>query len=411
MSSFVIDDYRLDITPQGNYPVVYLSQFEDGRDIRFYMLNRGRSFTIPTGISAFVSGLKSNGGYYEHLCTIDGNYVIMPVEADMTDVSGRGLANIKLTNQSGDTVISAKFVVNVQESVSDSGIEVPTVAETIFQQLLDEIRQYAAGLNLNIDQFKQDINDEVDTFESGINSDIDAIDARMNTFIAQHSGVSANSTKRVETVLFESDIPVFGDVNLSDESGDSYAFSLSGSLDSYDYIEIKYSAFGDTGIVRCKPSDIKNTDGNAFHWSGIQYTSQRNSDGSSGLTRTAFRQIEFQMRRVLYQQRQVWVDARVWAWTGSVSTTGDIADSFVISWDSTENVAVSSGYTAGIYSITGIKYNDVTASKDTELTDIRVSADGTVYTTAGAAVRALENRVDDQSIEISGTTLYIGGSV
>ena len=30
MSSFVIDDYRLDITPQGNYPVVYLSQFEDG---------------------------------------------------------------------------------------------------------------------------------------------------------------------------------------------------------------------------------------------------------------------------------------------------------------------------------------------------------------------------------------------
>ena len=70
MSSFVIDDYRLDITPQGNYPVVYLSQFEDGRDIRFYMLNRGRSFTIPTGISAFVSGLKSNGGYYEHLCTI-----------------------------------------------------------------------------------------------------------------------------------------------------------------------------------------------------------------------------------------------------------------------------------------------------------------------------------------------------
>ena len=120
MSSFVIDDYRLDITPQGNYPVVYLSQFEDGRDIRFYMLNRGRSFTIPTGISAFVSGLKSNGGYYEHSCTIDGNYIIVHVEADMTDAYGRGLANIKLTNQSGDTVISAKFVVNVQEGETES---------------------------------------------------------------------------------------------------------------------------------------------------------------------------------------------------------------------------------------------------------------------------------------------------
>lgn len=388
MSSFVIDDYRLDITPQGNYPVVYLSQFEDGRDIRFYMLNRGRSFTIPTGISAFVSGLKSNGGYYEHSCTIDGNYVIMPVEADMTDASGRGLANIKFTNQSGDTVISAKFVVNVQESVSDSGIEVPTVAETVFQQLLDEIRQQAASLNLNIEQFKQDINDEVDTFESGIDNSIAVLNSRMDTFIAQHSGVSANSTKRVETVLFESATPVFGNVDISDELGESYAFNLSGSLDSYDYIEIKYSAFGDTGIVRCKPSDIKNTDANAFHWSGIQYTSQRNSDGSSGATRAAFRQIEFNMRRVLYQQRQVWVEARVWAWTGSVSTTGDIVDSFVISWDSTKDAAVSSGYTAGIYSIVGVKYNDVTASKDTELTDLRTDVTGALYSTAGAAIRA-----------------------
>lgn len=402
MSSFVIDDYRLDITPQGNYPVVYLSQFEDGRDIRFYMLNRGRSFTIPTGISAFVSGLKSNGGYYEHLCTIDGNYIIMPVESDMTDASGRGLANIKLTNQSGDTVISAKFVVNVQESVSDSGVEVPTVAETVFQQLLDEIRTYAAGLNLNIEQFEQGINNEVDTFESGINNNIAVLNSRMDTFIAQHSGVSANSTKRVETVLFESATPVFGDVNLSDELGDSYAFSLSNSLDGYDYIEIKYSAFGDTGIVRCKPSDIKSTDSNAFHWSGVQYTSQRNSDGSSGLTRTAFRQIEFQMRRVLYQQRQVWVEARVWAWTGSVSTTGDIADSFVISWDSTENVAVSSGYTAGIYSIVGVKYNDVTASKDTELTDIRVGADGVTYLTAGAAIRAQLSDILDRLDALEG---------
>ena len=30
MANFVTNEYKLDITPQGNYPVVYLSQFENG---------------------------------------------------------------------------------------------------------------------------------------------------------------------------------------------------------------------------------------------------------------------------------------------------------------------------------------------------------------------------------------------
>ena len=55
MANFVTDNYKLDITPQGSYPVVYMSQFEDGRQIRFRILNRGMSYTIPSGISAFVS--------------------------------------------------------------------------------------------------------------------------------------------------------------------------------------------------------------------------------------------------------------------------------------------------------------------------------------------------------------------
>lgn len=389
MSSFVIDDYRLDITPQGNYPVVYLSQFEDGRDIRFYMLNRGRSFTIPTGISAFVSGLKSNGGYYEHLCTIDDNYVIMPVEADMTDASGRGVANIKLTNQSGDTVISAKFVVNVQESVSDSGIEVPTVAETIFQQLLDEIRQQSATisvnvtqLNNNVTQFIADINNEVDTFESGVDSDITALDARMNTFIAQHSGVSANATRMTETTLWSGKVYTSG--------GMIYA---SRPVTDYDYIDVYYNFAGNSAIQRFTPDVLIGSGGGT-----IRSANLTNGEAADNMPLAVF---EIGIHTIAddgTETQNFIIDFVHWTWNGqpqsaSVQTLGG---------------NVNARY---VYKLVGVKYDAVTASKDTELTDIRVSADGTVYTTAGAAVRALENRVDDQSIEISGTTLYIGGSV
>lgn len=162
MASFVTNEYKLDITPQGNYPVVYLSQFENGRQIKFIMMNRGRAFTIPSGLSASISCVKSNGGYYDHTCTFDSRNVYVPVEDDMTDVSGRGVAIIKFTDGDGDTVISAKFVVNVQETPSDGGIEIPTAAETILQQILSEIRSKIAELNTHIAEMDENYQDFID---------------------------------------------------------------------------------------------------------------------------------------------------------------------------------------------------------------------------------------------------------
>lgn len=179
MASFVTNEYKLDITPQGNYPVVYLSQFENGRQIKFIMMNRGKAFTIPSGLAASISGVKSNGGYYEHICTFDSRNVYVPVEDDMTDASGKGVATIKFTDGDGDTVISAKFVVNVQETPSDGGIEIPTAAETILQQILSEIRGKIAELNTHIDEmddnyqnFIDDASERMDQHETTVGEQI-----------------------------------------------------------------------------------------------------------------------------------------------------------------------------------------------------------------------------------------------
>lgn len=197
MASFVTNEYKLDITPQGNYPVVYLSQFENGRQIKFIMMNRGKAFTIPSGLAASISGVKSNGGYYEHICTFDSRNVYVPVEDDITDASGRGVATIKFTDGDGDTVISAKFVVNVQETPSDGGIEIPTVAETILQQILSEIRGKIAELNAHIDEmdenyqdFIDDASERMDQHETTVNEQVQEM---QNTIGNTSMGTSAST--------------------------------------------------------------------------------------------------------------------------------------------------------------------------------------------------------------------------
>ena len=414
MANFVTNEYKLDITPQGNYPVVYLSQFENGRQIKFIMMNRGRVFAIPSsGISVTISGVKSNGGYYEHICTFDSRNVYVSVVDDMTDVSGRGVATIKFTDGDGDTVVSAKFVMNVQEATTDSGIEIPTVAETILQQILSEIREEASKLDIDMDEldakieefkafvnnnyseftdginnsyssFTDGINSDFDDFKSDVNEDIDGIDARMDNFLATQAGVSHGIIIQSD-VLYEKPSTAWSDnINLSQDPR------------NYDYLILTYgtitgsvSDFTTYGDRIIKPTDLINaTQSNPL---SIGFSGRLDGSIGSTINPRSMNQYLIELYRV----------------SGGYTRYGVVNSA---AWWSGDNSVNAHGYCGGstaeamVGRVIGIKFVPAGTDKDAELADIRVGADGVTYISAGEAVRK-------QVIKNSGTHANVAKTV
>lgn len=122
-------------TSGGPESFLVLSQNENGRQIRFRILGDD----LPAGCTATFSGTKPDGNVYSASGTIDGNFVLLDEEIQMTAVSGRWDAKLSIAKGTENIMTSLIRVTVVADAVS--GDAIPSSSE--LDGIVAECRSYA----------------------------------------------------------------------------------------------------------------------------------------------------------------------------------------------------------------------------------------------------------------------------
>ena len=111
---------KVNMTPNKPTGVIYLSQYDVGREITIRLEDENGEYTIPSGSTVTIEATKLSGLGFSHECSYSGSAVTVVAEDDMTDEHGRFRAELKIVN--GDTRIgTANFTFCIEKSPHPDG--------------------------------------------------------------------------------------------------------------------------------------------------------------------------------------------------------------------------------------------------------------------------------------------------
>lgn len=198
---------RLDMRPGGVLPVVHVSQYDnDAAALIFDLYDDGELFTVPTGSSVLLNGLKpDNYGFSYQAASISGNTVVCNLTTQMTAVAGAVVCELRVRNGAGTQIIgSCNFILQVEAAaLTDDTI----ISETMIP-LIEQAVEIASNLDRYITQTQSnaEIAQEaattattaaqsaqiVDANVTGLYNSIEEAKTNANTAAANANTVAAN---------------------------------------------------------------------------------------------------------------------------------------------------------------------------------------------------------------------------
>lgn len=134
---------NLQYIPIGVMPVVNVSQFDEGRQFRFKLYDGAIPFTMPSGTTARIDGIKpdNHGFSYTDKVSVSGNIATITTTQQMTAVPGTVKCEIRFVKNHFN-VGTLNFLMIVEKSPLDSDTdisetEIPAIVEVATANMLD----------------------------------------------------------------------------------------------------------------------------------------------------------------------------------------------------------------------------------------------------------------------------------
>lgn len=107
----------LDVQQANSAVVVEAKRGDTGRTLQITLCDGGTPYTIEKDCTATLTMHRPDGQKLKHLCIIQDNSIVYAFESKTCYYSGRMPCEVKLYNYAGRVITSARFVIDIQDSV------------------------------------------------------------------------------------------------------------------------------------------------------------------------------------------------------------------------------------------------------------------------------------------------------